>query len=343
MSVGFCVSGAVTNPRRTRSGYLTVLLAYLDEIGETGAFVSRTDHRYKTSPAFGYAGFVIDAERAREFGQAFVEGKRQLFHTEMDAAEHPGRWERKGSQLFRATTLQRYPEQFRVFRALVRSCRSLGGQLFYYADEKPVGTPGQTRLDPTAREAAAMRETLNRIARHAESKATTVLVMLDQITEKTRSERLPNMYGHVYARSTDYPEMKRIVEPPMHVDSALSSTIQFADWVAAFVSRALDYQLLVDSPHGWVVTTKWLDYARGRAGLPTSRSCTCTSGQSTTCTGQTSSRSTAGFTRNQTDSGWARASTPTSRKRYAASPTPGSDDETTELAVTTICRRRSRG
>lgn len=244
-----------------------MLLAYLDEIGETGAFVSRSDHRYKTSPAFGYAGFVIDAERAREFGQAFVEGKRQLFHTEMDAAEHPGRWERKGSQIFRTTTLQRYPEQFRVFRALVRHCRSLGGQLFYYADEKPIGTPGQTRLDPTAREAAAMRETLNRIARHAESKATTVLVMLDQITEKTRSERLPNMYGHVYARSTDYPEMKRIVEPPMHVDSALSSTIQFADWVAAFVSRALDYQLLDDSPHGWVVTTKWLDYARGRAGF----------------------------------------------------------------------------
>lgn len=35
-----------------------MLLAYIDEVDETGAFVSRDHSRYKTSPAFGYAGFA---------------------------------------------------------------------------------------------------------------------------------------------------------------------------------------------------------------------------------------------------------------------------------------------
>jgi hypothetical protein len=57
--------------------------------------------------------------------------------------------------------------------------------------------------------------------------------------------------------------MKRIIEPPMHVDSVLSSNIQFADWVAACVTRALDYQLLRDSQYKWVATSRTLDAVRG--------------------------------------------------------------------------------
>lgn len=68
---------------RFRAILSPVLLAYIDEIGETGAFVSRDDARYKTSPAFGYAGFIIPADNARAFGQAFTENKRTLFATEL--------------------------------------------------------------------------------------------------------------------------------------------------------------------------------------------------------------------------------------------------------------------
>lgn len=38
----------------------------------------------------------------------------------------------------------------------------------------------------------------------------------------------------------------------MHIDSALSSNIQFADWIAASVSRAIDYQLERGSRYDWV-------------------------------------------------------------------------------------------
>lgn len=229
-----------------------MLLAYIDEIGETGAFISSDHARYNTSPAFGYAGFVIPADVARRFGAKINFVKRGLFKAEIDAADHPGRWERKGASIFRRDTHQTFPNQIRAFNGLVEQLRALGGCVFYYADEKPIGTPGQTKLDTTARETSAMQESLNRIARHADNAQSNVMVVIDQINEKTRAERLPLMYSHILGRASDHPEMKRIIEPPMHVDSALSSNIQFAGWIAACLTRAIHYHLIEHSPFGWV-------------------------------------------------------------------------------------------
>ncbi|AZZ47965.1 DUF3800 domain-containing protein [Rathayibacter rathayi] len=223
-----------------------MLLAYIDEIGETGAFVSKTHARYKTSPAFGYAGFVVPDVNARRFGQMMDREKRAVFAPEIAGATHPGRWEKKGSEVFHFYTAHNRPEQIRVFNALKRKlCEKLGGALFYYADEKPIGTPKETGLDKDERETHAMREALNRLCTFADRGDQQLLVMIDQINEKDRAKRLPLMYGHILGRAAEHVEMKRIVEPPMHVDSALSSNIQFADWVAAAVTRGIERQLLV--------------------------------------------------------------------------------------------------
>lgn len=240
--VGFCVN------RHTRM----MLLAYIDEIGETGAFVSKDHARFNTSPAFGYAGFIIPEENARPFGQQFTFVKRSLFKNQIAQATDPGKWERKGADIFRATTPDTHPYQLRAFNGLIQRLRANGGQVFYYAGEKPVGTPHQVRFDRQEREAEAMRETLNRLCSQAEESQQNLLVMIDQITEKTRAERLPNMYGHILSRASERQEMKRIVEPPMHVDSVLSANIQFADWIATAVTRAMEYQLIQSSPYDWV-------------------------------------------------------------------------------------------
>lgn len=239
-----------------------VLLAYLDEIGETGAFVSKTDPRFNTSPAFGYAGFVLPVAEARRFGMWFTEEKRKVYASEIAASAHPAQWERKGSSIFREATLRDFPQQIRVFNALVRRLRSVGGNLFYYVDEKPLGTPKQTKLDTVVRESTAMRETLNRLARHAEAQHKHLLVMMDQVNEKQRIERMPSMYAHMFSRSGEFEEMKRIVEPPMHLDSAVSANIQFADWVAACISRAIEYQLVERPDFGWI-TGSAIDAVRG--------------------------------------------------------------------------------
>lgn len=240
-----------------------MLLAYLDEIGEPGAFIARDDKRFNTSPAFGYAGFVIPEDSARQFGAIFTEEKRRVFASEIVGVDNIGRWERKGASIFRGQTPERFPQQLRVFNGLVRRLRSLGGHLFYYADEKPIGTPKQTRLDTQDRETRAMREALNRLARHAEANGSNVLAMLDQVNEKQRSTRVRDMYAHVFARSAEFREMARVVEPPMHIDSQLSAGIQFADWVAACVGRAIEYQTLEDAPCPWIATTTAVDAVRG--------------------------------------------------------------------------------
>lgn len=231
-----------------------MLLAYIDEIGEPGAFVSRTDPRFNTSPAFGYAGFVIPEGNARQFGSEFTIEKRRLFKTEIAAAADPGKWERKGADVFRPRTPKTHPQHLRVFRGLVGALHRLGGHLFYYADEKSIGTPKQTSLDVGQREQAAMRETLNRLCTHADTVSQNLLVMIDQINETDRAKRLPNMYGHILSRAADRHEMLRIIEPPMHIDSVLSSNIQFADWVAAAVSRSIDFQLIDQTQYDWVPT-----------------------------------------------------------------------------------------
>lgn len=73
---------------------------------------------------------------------------------------------------------------------------------------------------------------------------------------------MPAMYAHMFGRAGDFEEMKRIVEPPMHLDSTVSSNIQFADWVAACVSRAVDYQLIEMSEFEWI-TGRRVDAVRG--------------------------------------------------------------------------------
>lgn len=230
-----------------------MLLAYLDEVGDTGAFVSLDHKRFNISPAFGYAGFVVPEKEARKFGAKFTEKKRQLFRKEMEAAGDRSSFEKKGSDLLRKETPQRFPQYLRVLDSLIHELCSLHkGNLFYYVKEKPIGTDKETALDVESRERSAMEETLNRLARYSNNKQDNVLVIMDQVNEKQRKWRTKKMYAHIFSRQHDFPEMRRIIEPPMHVDSSLSSNIQFSDWIAALVGRAVQYQLVEDSAYGWV-------------------------------------------------------------------------------------------
>lgn len=233
------------------------MLAYLDEIGEPGAFISKNHPKFNTSPAFGYAGFVIPEDRAREFGAIFTQEKRTLFSKEFAATNNPGTFEVKGASMFRSRTPSYAPQNIRVFKHLCRTLLRLGGKLFYYVDEKPKGTPKQVGLDIDMVERLAMEEVLNRICRTSDKRDGNVLFMIDAINEDQRAKRLPNMYAHVLGRAKDRPEMRRAVEPPMHIDSELSASIQFADWVAALLGRAVEYQLLADPTCRWVGEELW--------------------------------------------------------------------------------------
>ncbi|MEX3504793.1 DUF3800 domain-containing protein [Corynebacterium sp. LK2510] len=243
-----------------------MLLAYIDEIGQPGAFVSLEHKRFSDGPAFGYGGFLIPDYNARAFGAIFTREKRNLFPEANSNADHEGRWEWKGSDLLFARAAEERPQNLRVLGSLIRAVRKLEGRLFYYAEEKALGTPKETNSGPAEfriREEVAMRETLNRLARHADTADETLLVMMDQINEKSRLQRLPRMYSHILGRASDHDEMRRIIEPPMHIDSKVSANIQFADWISALVKRAIEYQLVENSRYSWVPQSSSLGAAKG--------------------------------------------------------------------------------
>ena len=74
--------------------------AYLDEFGHISPYVSRTDPRYKDSPVFGLAGFVLPATEVRGFGTWFFQRKCEMLKFEIDrSGEHPAVWEKKGASL----------------------------------------------------------------------------------------------------------------------------------------------------------------------------------------------------------------------------------------------------
>ena len=231
-----------------------------------GAFVHPRHKRFSDSPAFGYGGFLIPEDKARDFGAYFAHSKQQLCKHEIPKGTDPNQWEKKGSDLLYALVYEERRQNLRVLGSLISKLRNLGGQLFYYAEEKPLGTPKETNCGPDefkGREESAMRESLNRLARAADVNDESVLVLMDQINEKSRKQRLPAMYAHILGRASWHEEMRRIVEPPMHIDSQLSANIQFADWVCAMIKRAIEYQLVEDSRYAWISEARELQAAFG--------------------------------------------------------------------------------
>ena len=229
-----------------------MLIAYLDEIGEPGAFVSKDHPRFNTNPVFGYAGFVLPDGAVRDFGRIFTAEKRRVFSREIAEAEAAGQRERKGSDIFTPDAWSDYPAQIRVFRGLISKLFELGGRVFYYADEKEKGTARQVRMTRQERERNALTESVNHLCRHADRESERLLILMDQVNENHRCEQVQSSYAHIFARSREFPEMRAVIEPPMHVDSKLSADVQFADWVAAAINRAIDRQLVPDSRYMWI-------------------------------------------------------------------------------------------
>lgn len=101
-----------------------------------------------------------------------------------------------------------------------------------------------------------LHQALNRLCTYAERHGENLIVIMDTENEKERVVQVQNSYAHVFSRTADpdHGEMRRLIESTIHVDSQLSANVQFADWVAAAVRRAFEYQLIEDSPFSWVPT-----------------------------------------------------------------------------------------
>ncbi len=207
--------------------------AYLDEFGHIGPYVDRGHPRYKESPVFGLAGFVLPAEAVRGFGTWFFQRKCQLLDFEIGrAGKHPAVWEKKGASLYTATNVTRYSELRQFTNRFLNKIERLRGFVFYVGIKK---TSAPAEHNPNRLYEGIFREAIKRIDEFCEQDCNpqdNFVLILDEHDQRSAllTEAARSMYGRNEPR-------RRLIEPPFHLESYRYQTVQAADWIAGLVGR----------------------------------------------------------------------------------------------------------
>jgi Protein of unknown function (DUF3800) len=207
-----------------------LLLAYLDEFGHIGPYVSRNDPNYNDSPVFGLAGLTLPDSEVRQFGSWFYQRKCELLRFEIErSGKHAAVWEKKGAALFTTRNIEAYPELTRFTRRFLNRIASSGGNLIYVGVHK-TARPGEHR--PMQMYSAVLRESMKRLNQFAATKQATLLILVDQhqerdalITEASRAMFNPER------------PLSQVIEPPVQVESHRYQTLQAADWICGLIGR----------------------------------------------------------------------------------------------------------
>jgi hypothetical protein len=208
-------------------------IAYLDEFGHIGPYVSRIHPRYKESPVFGLAGLILPASEVRSFGTWFFQRKQELLDWEIKrAGKHPATWEKKGAALYTLRNISKYPELRHFTNRLFNKIENIGGKVFFVGTEK---TASPEEHEPNRLYISILREAIKRINQFCEDdcpSGTSFLLVLDEHDQRDAlvTAAAQAMYN------TDDPR-RRLIEPPFQVESNRYQTLQAADWIAALVGR----------------------------------------------------------------------------------------------------------
>lgn len=214
----------------------TLYIAYLDEFGHAGPFVSRNDPRYRTSPVFGLGGFVLPSDQIRSFATWFYQLKCRLLRFEIDrSGEEPYRWEKKGSALYTTKNVTRYRELRQATFRILNHIERIGGMVFYVGIQK---THPPDRHNSKRIYRALIRETIKRLNQHAYENDTHFMMILDEHAFRTEivEEASIQMFGDG--------NRDRLIEPPLQVESHLYQTLQCADWLCGLIGRFACYEVL---------------------------------------------------------------------------------------------------
>lgn len=208
-------------------------IAYLDEFGHIGPYISRTDPKHNDSPVFGLAGFVLPIDEVRNFGTWFYKRKCELLSFEIDrSGSHPATWEKKGASLYTARNVEKYAELRKFTFRLFNKIDSLGGFVFYVGGFKP--DPPDTH-NPNHIYGYVLREAIKRIDQYcSEDCMPTEKFMLALDEHDQRSALITHASISMYGTSTP---RRCLIEPPFQLESHRYQTLQAADWIAGLVGR----------------------------------------------------------------------------------------------------------
>lgn len=227
-----------------------MLVAYLDEFGHVGPYISPEHKKFFHHPLFGYAGIVLPEQSVRAFGARFEHRKARMFrHDIIRDGKHPRRWEKKGSELYTSGAQLRYPERNLQIADLGTYLSRLNGKFFFYGELKPVGSIKETGQTPAETTRTALVGAVRRLCAYADGQGQDLLVLLDRGGPMPREEAITAMASFIY--SSPDPAMKRILEVPMELESHRYGAMQFADWTCAILSRASHFHFTNSDEFAW--------------------------------------------------------------------------------------------
>ncbi len=206
-------------------------IAYLDEFGHIGPYLSHDHPSHKTSPVFGLAGIVLPAQKVRQFATFFFQLKSRLLKWEISRAnEHPARWEKKGSQLFTTKNVEKYSEVRKATNRILNWLQENGGYVFYVGLEKRRTEENQSS---EALYKAVLQEAIKRLDSECQRQNNNLLIILDEQEDNFRA-KIVEAAG--YSMFGDTP-CKTLIEPPIQAESHLYQTLQCADWICGLIGR----------------------------------------------------------------------------------------------------------
>lgn len=214
-----------------------VHFVYLDEFGHTGPFMSRTALKYNESPVFGLAGFILPHAAIRPIATKILRLKQFIFKNEIRrSGVRASHWEKKGTEIFTAKQLAKYPHFRSTGFRLLNYIRDNGGKAFYYGREKLSGT---TDVDASGLYKTVLSHTIDKLERFSIENDTNFILVMDE--NSVRKQLLVTSLQRMY--DSDDPAI-HMLSPPFEAESYVNQNIQAADWIAAIVGRLWAHEIL---------------------------------------------------------------------------------------------------
>lgn len=214
-------------------------IAYLDEFGHIGPFVSRQDPKYKESPVFGLGGMVLPAERVRAFASWFYQLKNTLLAWEIAQSGVPAyQWEKKGAALYTTTNVLRYRILRQATFSILNRIAKDEGFVFYVGIQKNLPVEEQNSIGLYK---AVLRESIKRLDQICVDRDAQFLMVLDEQDGGFRPQIVAEASRQMFGQ-----ERFSMIEPPIQAESHLFQTLQCADWLCGLIGRVGCYRARPD-------------------------------------------------------------------------------------------------
>lgn len=230
-----------------------MLIAYIDEFGHTGPYISQTHEKYNTHPCFGYGGYVMPADLVRRMGARFKQVKESLLEWEIKQSDvPPSRWEKKGAALLTSKNMKLYGDEIEpALKDIYQTMGKLGGEIFFYGQQKPIGPVSVTKETSQDREAHCLIQAANRLGTLAKQRDDQIFIVMDGTDTHNRERAVATLGATIYSKSNG--DNRSIVDIPLQADSHLYGTIQLADWTCALLGRLSAYHFSEQTEFDWAV------------------------------------------------------------------------------------------